>query len=98
MEYVISKISWYFYQPHERFDGYRKVDLDLSKCATKVVLRRAIDFDISKLAEKSNLVDELDVDKLKTVSADTSNVVDNDVVKKLCMINWIQELMLLVLR
>ena len=35
-------------------------------------------------------VDRIDINKLKTVSADLSklnNVVDNDVVKKLCLIN-----------
>ena len=44
----------------------------------------------SDLATLKILVNKIDVDKLKTVPADLSmlsNVEDNDVVKKLCMIN-----------
>ena len=57
------------------------------------------------LASKTDLgslktkVDNLDVGKLKTVSADLrklSIVVDNDV-KKLCMLNWLSQSMLLIL-
>ena len=52
--------------------------------------------DISSLVTKSNLsklkaeADKIDVDKLKTAPSDLSQlsyVVDNDIVKKLCMIN-----------
>ena len=57
------------------------------------------------LASKTDLgslktkVDNLHVGKLKTVSADLrklSIVVDNDV-KKLCMLNWLSQSMLLIL-
>ena len=40
------------------------------------------------------MVDKIGIDKLKTVPATSSkvnNVVDNNVVKKLCMINWSQK-------
>ena len=46
-------------------------------------------------------VDSLDVDKLETGSADLnklSNVVDNGVAKKLCVINCLPNLMPLILR
>ena len=55
--------------------------------------------DTSNLALKSNLsklqaeVDKVDINKLKTVPVDLrklSNVVDNEVVKKLCMMNQLQ--------
>ena len=54
----------------------------------------------SSFALKTNLanlkieVDKLDIAKLVPVSADLSKlsyVVKNDVVKKLCMINWLQK-------
>ena len=62
----------------------------------KEILKNVTGIDTSKLAAKSDLaslkteVDKIDVDKLKTVSVDLSklsNVVNNDVVKKLFMIN-----------
>ena len=62
----------------------------------KQILKNVTGIDTSKLAAKSDLaslkteVDKIDVDKLKTVSVDLSklsNVVNNDVVKKLFMIN-----------
>ena len=61
---------------------------------------------MSKLAAKSDLaslkaeIDQIDVDKLKTVSVDLNklrNVVNNEVVKKLYMMNQLQKLMLLIL-
>ena len=64
--------------------------------ATKTDLKNTLGNDISKLALKSNLanlkseVDKIDKDKLKAVPVDLSklsNVVNNGVVKKLCMIN-----------
>ena len=63
----------------------------LSNYATKADLKGATSSDISNLAAKSDLnslkadLDEIDVDKLKTIPADwckLSNVIDNDVVKK----------------
>ena len=32
-------MNYYFFQTHKRFDGNMRVDLDLSKCATKFVLK-----------------------------------------------------------
>ena len=63
---------------------------------TKSDLNRATGVGISNLAAKSDLVsfkaevDKINVDKLKTVPADlgkVSIVTDDDVVKKLCIIN-----------
>ena len=71
--------------------------MDLSNCTAKSDLKNAAGIDTSKLAAKSNLaslkadVDQIDVDKLKTVHIDLnklSKVVKNEVVKKkLCIIN-----------
>ena len=85
-------MSQYFPEPFEPFGGDINVKVDLSNCATKANLKNATEIDSSKLALKSNLanlkakVDKIDVDKLKTVPIDLSklsNVVNNDVAKKL---------------
>lgn len=39
MKFVVSKMNFYFSQTPERFEGNMRVDLDLSKFATKVLLR-----------------------------------------------------------
>ena len=79
-----------------RFDANVKVELDLSNYAGKADLKGVIDIDISTLTSKIDLaslttkVDYLDVDKPKTVPAEIgklSNVVDEDVIKKLSMIH-----------
>ena len=79
-----------------RFDAYLKVELDLSNYAGKADLKGVIDIDISTLTSKIDLaslttkVDYLDVDKPKTVPVEIgklSNVVDEDVIKKLSMIH-----------
>ena len=76
----------------EPFGGDINVKVDLSNYATKADLRNATGIDTSKLPLKSNLVnlkaeiDNIDIDKLKTASVDLSklsNVVNNDVVKKI---------------
>ena len=68
----------------------------MSNYATKVDLKGATGVDTSNLASKSDLaslkaeVDKIDVDKLKTVPVDLSNLIDvvsNEAVKKLCIIN-----------
>ena len=71
--------------------------MDLSNYTAKSDLKNAAGIDTSKLAAKSNLaslkaeVDQIDVDKLKTVRIDLnklSKAVKNEVVKKkLCIIN-----------
>ena len=64
--------------------------------ATKADLKGGTGVDTSNLAAKIDLasleveVDKIDIDKLKTVTADLSKlsiVVNNDAVKKLCLIN-----------
>ena len=64
----------------------------MSNYATKASSKRATGVDTSSMKKKSNLtslkveVDKIDVDKLKTVPIDlskVSNVVNNDVVKKI---------------
>ena len=57
-----------------------------------------LDKDLASLKTK---VDNLDVNILKTVPSalsKLSNVVDNDVVKKLCMINWLSKSILLIIK
>ena len=81
----------YFPEPYER-SGYNvKVELYLSNYATKGNLNGVTGIDTSKLASRTDLtslktkVDDLDVDKLKTVPVDLSklrNVSDNNIVKK----------------
>ena len=53
------------------------------------------------LASLKAQVDKLDVDKPKIATVELSklsDVRDNDVVKKLRIINWLEKLMLLILR
>ena len=73
-----------------------KVEIDLSNYATKKDINEITHADTSSLALKTNLsslkteVEKLDIHKLAAVPVDLSklsNVVKNDVVKKLCMIN-----------
>ena len=89
-------MSQYFPKPCESFGGDINVKVDLSNYATKANLKNATGIDTSKLALKLTFVslkaeiDKIDADKLKTVPVDLSklsNVLNNGVVKKLCMIN-----------
>ena len=84
-------MSQYFPKPYESFTGNITVELDFSNYATKTDLKGATGMDASNSAPKSDLgsikaeVDKIDIDKLKTVPVDLSElskVVDNDVVKK----------------
>ena len=87
----------YFPKPFNSHFGYNiKVKIDLSNYATKIDIKNISNVDISSFALKTNLanlkteVDKLDIDKLAPVSADLSklsDVVKNDVVKKMYMIN-----------
>ena len=72
----------------------------MSNYATKTDLKNVTRIDTCRFALKTNLanlkteVDKLDIDKLVPVPVDLSklsDVVKNDVVKKLCMINWLQK-------
>ena len=73
-----------------------KIEIDLSNYATKDDIKNTTHVDTSNLALKTNLsslkteVDKLDIDKLVPIPADLnklSNVVKNDVVKRLIIIN-----------
>ena len=81
-----------YYPPYRSSRNNIKVKLDLSNYATKDDVKKITHVDVSSFASKTNLaalkieVDELDTDKLKTTPIDLSklsNVVENDVVKKL---------------
>ena len=93
-------MNQYFPKPNEPFGGDINVKVDLSNYATILDLKNVAGIDLSKLAAKSNLAslkaeaDKIDVDKLKYVPiylSKLSNLVKNEVVKKLCMINWFQK-------
>ena len=81
-----------YYRPYRSSSNNSKVKLDLVNYATKTDLKNITHADVSSFASKTNLaslkieVDKIDTDKLKTVPADLaklSNVVENDVVKKI---------------
>ena len=89
-------MSQHFPKPFINFVEYINVKIDLSNCATKTDLKNIAHIDTSSFALKTNLaslkteVDKLHIDKLAIVSVDLSkisDVVKNDVVKKLCVIN-----------
>ena len=81
-----------YFPPYRSSGSNIKVELDLSNYATKTGLKNVTHVDVSSFASKTNLaslkteVDKIDVDKSKTVPvhlAKLSNVVKNDVVKKI---------------
>ena len=89
-------MSWYFPKPYEPFGRDGNVKVDLTNYATKTNIKNISHIDTSRLALKSNLaslkisIDKLDIDKLVPAPADLiklSDVVKNDVIKKLYMIN-----------
>ena len=90
-------MSQYFPKPfNSHFGDNIKVKIDLSNYATRADIKDISHVDTSSFALKTNLanlttkVDKLDINKLKPVPKDLSklsNVVKNDVVKKLNMIN-----------
>ena len=80
-----------------------KVKLDLFNYEIKADFEGTKAVTISNLAPNPDLVnlkivvDIIDIDELKPALADLyqlRNVVDNNVVKKLCMVNWSQTLIL----
>ena len=93
-------MSQHFPKPFKSFGENINVKVDLSNYATKTDLKNVTHVDTSSFALKTNLaslkteVDKLDIDKLAPVPVDLSklsDVVKNDVVKKLFMINWLQK-------
>ena len=81
-----------YFPPYRRSESNIKVKLHLSSYATKTDLKNVTHVDVSSFALKTNLaslkteVVKIDVEKLKTVPVDLanlSNVVENDVVKKI---------------
>ena len=85
---TLNKMSQYFPKPYKSFGRDINVKVDLSNYATKLDLKNATGVDTSKLAAKSDLVslkakvDKIDLDKLKTVPVDLSEL-SNDLVKKI---------------
>ena len=91
---VYYKMSTY-YPPYKSSSSNSKVELDLTNYATKTDLNNATHVDTSSFASKTNLaalkaeVDKTDTDKLKTIPDDLvklSNIVKNDVVKKMILV------------
>ena len=91
-------MSQYFPKPYELFARGNNVKVDLSNYATKADIKNISHVDTWSFTLKTNLanlkteVDKLDIDKLVPVPTDLSklsNVVKNDVIKKLNMIiSW----------
>ena len=84
-----------YYPPYKSSSNNIKVELDLANYATKNDVKNITQVDVSSFVSKTNLealkteVDKIDVDKLKAVPVDLaklSNVVNNDIVKKLFII------------
>ena len=80
-----------------------KVEFNLSYYVTKADLKDALAIDTSRLASDlagvNTKLDELDVDKLRIAPADLSklsDVLDNYVIKNLCMIDWLGKSFLLI--
>ena len=89
-------MSQCFPKPYEPFGGDINVKVNLSNYATKAGIKNISHVDTSSFALKTNLaslkteVYKLDIDKLVPVSVDLSklsDVVKNDVVKKMNVIN-----------
>ena len=89
-------MSQYFPKQFRSFGGNINVKVDLLNYATKTDLKNVTHIDTSSFALKTNLAglktefDKLDIDKLAPIPVDLSKLSDllkNDVVKKLFMIN-----------
>ena len=80
MQFHCIKMIQYFPKPYEPFGGGINIKVNLSNYATQSNLKNATGIDTSKLAAKSDSVrlkdevDELDIDKLKSVSTNLSNL------------------------
>ena len=100
MKALLLQMSQNFPKPFRSSGGNIKVKVDLSNYATKTDLKNLTHVHTLSFALKINLanlkpeIDKSDIDKLAPVPVDLnklSDVVKNDVVKKLCMINWLQK-------
>ena len=90
-------MSQYFPKPFRSFGRNINVKVDLSNYATKTDIKNISQVDTSSFALETNVanlkteVDKLDINKLVPVPTDLSklsNIVKNDVVKKLYMKNY----------
>ena len=102
----LKEMNQYFPEPSEPFGGDINVKVNLSYYAAKTNFKNATEIHTCKLAAKSDLfrlkaeVDKLDMGKLVTVPVDLSNLSDlvkNDLVKKLYIINYLQNKIILIL-
>ena len=93
-------MSQYFPKLFKSFGGNINIKVDLSNYATKTDLKNVTHVDTSRFALKINLtslkseVDKLDIDKLEPAHVDLSklsDVVKMMLLKRLCMINWLQK-------
>ena len=89
-------MSQYFPKRYETFGGDIKVRVNLSNYATKTDVKKISHVDTSSFALKPNWaslkteLDKLDIDRLVPIPVNLSkpsDAVENDVVKKLYMIN-----------
>ena len=89
-------MSEYFPKPYEPVGRDINIKVDLSNYATKADIKKIAHVDTSSFALKTNLAnlktgfDKIDIDKLVPIPADLSklsDVVKNDVVKKMYMLN-----------
>ena len=80
-----------YYPPYKSSSNNVKVELDLTRYATKNDLKNITHVDVSSFASKTNLsalkneVDKIDVHKLKTAPVDLAkltNAIENDLVQK----------------
>ena len=93
---TLYKMSQYFPRTYEPFGGNINVKVDLSNYAAKDDIKNITHVDTSSFALKANVanlkteVDRLDIDNLVPVPTDLSklsDVVNNDVIKKMYMRN-----------
>ena len=96
MQFHCVKLSQYFSKLYERFGGDINARVDLSNYATKTDIKNISHVDTLSFALKPNWaslkteVDKLDIDRLVPIPVNLSKLsdaVENDVVKKLYMIN-----------
>ena len=93
---ILYKMSQYFPKPYEPFGGDINVKVDLGNYGTKADIKNISHVGTSRFAQKPNLpslkteVDKLDIDRLVQAPVNLSklsDVVKNDVVKKVCTTN-----------